>query len=87
MIAEQGVPDTRITGPGYVLDQAVFHGVVSREEYKTLKEMLKYRNAIVHGFRLSDFRAELVVELIKSARRITADASDAEGEGQISSPS
>jgi len=85
-IAEQGVRDTRVTRPGYVLDQAVIHGVLSRGEYKTLKEMLKYRNAIIHGFRLSDFRAELVVELIKSARRITADASDAEGEGQISSP-
>ena len=86
VIAEQGVPDTKITGPGYVLDEAVFHGVISREEYKTLKEMLKYRNAIVHGFRLSDFRAELVVELIEAARRIIAGASDTEDDGQISSP-
>ena len=85
VIAEQGVPDTRITGPDYVLDQAVFHGVISREEYKTLKEMMKYRNAIVHGFRLSDFRAELVVELIKAARRIIAGASDTKGDGRISS--
>ena len=79
------LPDTRITGPDYVLDQAVFHGVISREEYKTLKEMMKYRNAIVHGFRLSDFRAELVVEVIKAARRIIAGASDTKADGRISS--
>ena len=86
VISEQGVPDTRITGPGYVLDQAVFHGVISRDEYKTLKEMLKYRNAIVHGFRLSDFRADLVVELIRAARNIISGASDTKDDGRISSP-
>ena len=74
VIAEQGVPNRGITGSGYVLDQAVFHGVISRDDYTTLKEMLKYRSAIVHGFSLSDFRAELVVELLKTARRIIAGA-------------
>ena len=76
VISEQEVPDRGITGSGYVLDQAVFHGVISREEYKTLKEMLKYRNAIVHGFRLSDFRDDLVIELIKAARSVITGASD-----------
>ena len=85
VIAEQGVPDRGITGSGYVLDQAVFHGVISRDDYTTLKEMLKYRSAIVHGFSLSDFRAELVVELLKTARRIIAGASDTKGDGRISS--
>ena len=85
VIAEQGVPNRGITGSGYVLDQAVFHGVISRDDYTTLKEMLKYRSAIVHGFSLSDFRAELVVELLKTARRIIAGASDTKGDGRISS--
>lgn len=70
MIAEQGVAESTITGPGYVLDQAVFNGVISREDYRTLKEMLKYRNAIVHGFSLSDFRVEMVVGLLNTGRRI-----------------
>ena len=76
VISEQEVPDRGITGSGYVLDQAVFHGVISREEYKNLKEMLKYRNAIVHGFRLSDFRDDLVVELIRAVRSVITGASD-----------
>ena len=87
VIAEQGVADSTITGPGYVLDQAVFRGVISRDEYKTLREMLKYRNAIVHGFSLSDFRAELVVELIEGGRRIIAAASETEDDRRTSSPS
>ena len=86
MIAEQGVPDRGITGSGYVLDQAVFHGVISRDDYTTLKEMLKYRSAIVHGFSLSDFRAELVVELLKTARRIIAGASETKDDGRVPSP-
>ena len=86
VIAEQGVPNRGITGSGYVLDQAVFHGVISRDDYTTLKEMLKYRSAIVHGFSLSDFRAELVVELLKTARRIIAGASETKDDGRVPSP-
>lgn len=86
VIAEQGATKSGITGPDYVLGQAVFLGVISRDEYKTLKEMLKYRNAIVHGFSLSDFRAELVVELIKTGRHIITAASETRDDGRISSP-
>ena len=75
VFAAQGIVETGITGSNFILGQAVIHGVISRDEYKTLKEMLKYRNAIVHGFSLSDFRAELVVELIKAGRRIITAAS------------
>ena len=86
VIADQGVTDSRITGHGYVLDQAVFHGVISRNEYEDLKEMVKYRNAIVHGFSLSHFRSELVVELMNTTRRIIAAASETKDDGRKSSP-
>ena len=48
--------------------------------------MLKYRNAIVHGFSLSDFRAELVAELIEAGRRIIAAASETKDHRRASSP-
>ena len=86
VISEQGVRDHGVTGSGYVLDQAVSNGVISRDDYMTLKEMRKYRNAIVHGFSLSDFRAELVVELLKTARRISAGASETKDDGRVPSP-
>ena len=84
VFAEQGITESGITGPGFVLGQAVIHGVISRGEYKTLKDMLKYRNAIVHGFSLSDFRAELVVDLIKAGRRIITAASETKDDGRRS---
>lgn len=86
VIAEQEGADSTITGPGYVLDQAIFRGVISRDEYRTLRGMLKYRNAIVHGFSLSDFRAELVAELIEAGRRIIAAASKTKDDRRASSP-
>ena len=43
LIAMQGVSNTDITTPGYVLDQAIFHGVISRDEYRSLTSMRKYR--------------------------------------------
>ena len=76
LIAAEGISDRRITSPRFVLDQAVFLGVISREEYDNLVDMLKYRNAIVHGFSLGDFDTELVSELVAMVQRIITSASE-----------
>ena len=70
LLATDGVSDKIITSPGYVLDQGVFHGVISRDEYDTLTRMRKYRNAIVHGFGTDDFGDALVTDLIEAVSRI-----------------
>ena len=80
LLAEQGVSNRNITTPGYVLDQAVFHGVISRDDYNHLTSMRKYRNAIVHGFELGDFNTRLVTELVEIIRRITMSASQGDAE-------
>lgn len=66
----------RITSPRFVLDQAAFHGLISRDDYKALTRMLRYRNAIVHGFATDDFGDELVKELIETVRRITTETGE-----------
>lgn len=71
LIAAQGVSNESITTPGYVLNQAVSHGVISRDEYRNLTGILRYRNAIVHGFALDDFGDELITDLIEIVRRMT----------------
>ena len=70
LLTAQGVSNINITSPGYVLDQGVFHGVISRNEYDALTRMRKYRNAIAHGFSTDDFSNELVTELLGTIRRI-----------------
>ena len=65
LIAAEGVSITRVTKAGYVLDQAIFHGVISREDYDYLVDMRKYRNAIAHGFDVDGFSDEKVKELIE----------------------
>ena len=74
LLTAQGVSSTSITSPGYVLDQGIFHGVISREEHDALTRMRKYRNAIVHGFGTDDFSDELVTGLIETIRRIMTNA-------------
>ena len=76
LIAAEGISDRRITSPRFVLDQAVFLGVISREEYDNLVGMLQYRNAIVHGFDPGDFSVEFVAELIETVRRIIISATE-----------
>ena len=73
LIAAQGVSDTRITSR-FVLDQAIFHGAISRDEYNALIRMREYRNAIVHGFGVDDFSDDMVTDLIATIRRLTANA-------------
>ena len=74
LLASHGVSNTSITSPGFVLDQATFHGIIPRNEYDKLTNMLKYRNAIVHGFGTDDFSGDMVTDLIETTRRITTDA-------------
>ena len=74
MLSAQGVSKTSITSPRFVLDQATFLGVISRDESDKLSHLLKYRNAIVHGFGSDDFSDDMVTDLIEIIRRITANA-------------
>ena len=82
LIAAQGVSDTRITSPRFVLDQAVFRGAISRDEYNSLIRMLEYRNAIAHGFGIDGFNDNMVRDLIETVKRITANSTiDADPDG------
>ena len=71
LTAAEGVSDIGIATSGHVLNQAVYQGVISRDEYSSLTGLLKYRNAIVHGFNFDDFSDEFVGELIETVRRMT----------------
>ena len=56
--------------PSYLLKQAVTNGVISRENYNLFVNALKYRNALAHGFKPSDFDSALVRDLIGTAKRL-----------------
>ena len=68
MIEEEGISIKRVTTSGYVLTMAVIHGAISRDVYKHLAGMMKYRNAIAHGFSVDEFDADIVRDLIKTTR-------------------
>ena len=70
MVAAEGVDIQRVTHAGYVLGQAVFHGALSSDDDKYLSDMLRYRNAIVHGFEVTDFDAMRAKDLIIAARKL-----------------
>ena len=72
LIAAQGGSDSGMTIPGFVLEQAMSLGVLSREEYGDLAQMQKYRNAIVHGFTATDFNDDMVTDLMETVRRMTS---------------
>lgn len=70
MVAAEGFDILRVTQAGYVLGQAVFHGAISNDDDKYLSDMLEYRNAIVHGFQVTDFEADRAKDLIVAARKL-----------------
>ena len=67
-----GISEAGISSAAFVLDQAVYQGVISRDQYNKLTGMRKYRNAIVHGFSVDGFSDKRVEQLIKSVRRMGA---------------
>ena len=74
LISEEIGTNSDITMSGHVLDEAVYLGVISRSDYDDLRDMMKYRNAIVHGFSPSDFGNNMVTELIGRVKRILEEA-------------
>jgi hypothetical protein len=61
--------------PPYILKQAVMNGVIARDEYNFLTNVIKYRNALVHGFKTIDFDPALVSELISRTKRLLQSTS------------
>ena len=66
---EESILLDRLT-PDYILKQAVTNGVISREDYGFLMNAMKYRNALVHGFKTTDFDSALVRDLISITKRL-----------------
>lgn len=60
----------RMTNSGYTLGTAVTEGVLHREDYDYLFNMMRHRNAIVHGFNSDDFDEALVTDLLETTRRL-----------------
>ncbi len=73
LVAAEGVAIKRTTTPAYLLDMAVVHGAITREDYDHLTNMLRYRNAIAHGFAVNDFDDAMAPELIAAVRMLLAD--------------
>lgn len=70
--------DPQMTSPRFILDQAVFRGTVGRADYDFLTGLLRYRNAIAHGFTIDDFSEDLVEALLETTSRIASDASNSD---------
>jgi uncharacterized protein YutE (UPF0331/DUF86 family) len=49
--------------------------VIARDDYKFLAKVMKYRNALAHGFKTIDFDPALVNELINVTKRMLQSAS------------
>ena len=86
LLTAQGVSSASITSPGYVLDQGIYHGVISRDDYDALTRLRKYRNAIVHGFGMDDFNDDLVTALIATIRRIMTTPTLHDGSSSPATP-
>jgi hypothetical protein len=74
LIEEEGIVLDHLNPP-YILKQAVINGVITRDEYNFLTHVIKYRNALVHGFKTIDFDPALVNELISRTKRLLQSSS------------
>ena len=74
LIEEEGIVLDHLNPP-YILKQAVMNGVIARDDYNFLTNIIKYRNALVHGFKTIDFDPALVSELISRTKRLLQSTS------------
>ena len=65
----EGMLLERLT-PLYILKQAATNGVISRDDYNFLMNTMKYRDALAHGLKTSDFDPALVRDLVSATKRL-----------------
>ena len=70
LVAAEGVLIERVTAPDYLLDMAVYHGAISRDDYNCLSNLMTYRNALIHGFDVANFGDNLIKELLETVKRL-----------------
>jgi hypothetical protein len=75
LIEAEGLSLDRIAPP-YILKQAATNGIISREDYNFLTQVMKYRNALAHGFKTVDFDPALVRELVNTTKRLLQSATE-----------
>jgi hypothetical protein len=66
---EEGLVLERLN-PLSILTQATSNGVISRDDYSFLTKVMKFRNALAHGFKTLDFDPVLATELINITKRL-----------------
>ena len=71
LLAGQDVPSEGIKTASYTFEQAVYLGVISRDEYHQLSSLQKHRNAIAHGYSHEGFDDAVVRQMIDTARGMT----------------
>lgn len=72
-VVAEGIAEERVAAGGNALDQAVFLGIISRDDYRHLNEVRRQRNALAHGFDVADVDEETVSDLIDLAYGIEAE--------------
>lgn len=66
MLLEEEEPYLSLLDSAHILNHAVFHGILSRDDYNALMKVRKYRNTVVHGFETPDFDFSAGYSVIKS---------------------
>ncbi len=54
----------------HLFEQAITNGVISRDDYNFLLQAVRYRNALVHGFKTADVAPALVQTLLMTTQRL-----------------
>ena len=61
-LVDEGIVIKRVTTSGYTIGSAVVNGAITLRDADLLDDVVKYRNAIIHGFRVEAFDAERMIE-------------------------
>ena len=61
-LVDEGIVIKRVTTSGYIIGSAVVECAITLRDADLLDDVVKYRNAIIHGFRVEAFDAERMIE-------------------------
>lgn len=77
LIVQKEEITVRSLTPLYMIKALATEGVISKDEYEQLMSVVRTRNAVAHGYRMTEYNPEIVETLIHTTRKLLESQPDA----------
>ncbi|MDM8551173.1 DUF86 domain-containing protein [Desulfobacterales bacterium HSG2] len=77
LIVQKEAITVKSDAPLYLIKALATEGVISKDEYELLMSVVRTRNAVAHGYRMTEYNPDMVEDLIHTTEKLLKSQPDA----------